>query len=336
MFAIFRRSLIPAAFLAIAASPCLAAASAEDVALVRGLIATWRTYDASPAYGGVVLFEEDFNNHPDRACEVKERTPNALVMTDQEGGPVVRLRTHDTEPMAPASLKATTPDQYRQHSQEVARALKELCIDINLAPVVEPAFPQRPIRSASLDLTETTAFADAFSEGMIAGGIIPVLKHYPGFTGNARPASDHPDVKHNRPGSEPMTVRDRDGLSIKTAASFFHASFPRAVMLANNIYPSYGDHPASMTPVFAEWLRQGFDGLIITDALDELTVTPELVRGVANTADMFMILAPADRDRFEQMLLDAIADGSVSREALYAKLDRINRYRAWSRHEQSH
>jgi len=107
----------------------------------------------------------------------------------------------------------------------------------------------------------------AFMQGLRAGGVIPVVKHFPGLggtTGNtdARPAPTKPLA----------TLRAGDLTPFRDAIA---AGAP-AVMMANATVPGLTTHPAGLSSAAIGTLLRGqlgFTGLVVTDSLSAGAVT---------------------------------------------------------------
>ena len=125
---------------------------------------------------------------------------DAPVLVDQEGGRVQRLapphwRAYPAAGVIEAGLVPSEAETAaRLIARLIAHDLSEVGITVDCAPVLdvaEPgthavigarAFSQRPYRVA--------AMGRAFAEGLLAGGVVPVVKHMPGH-GRARADSHH-------------------------------------------------------------------------------------------------------------------------------------------------
>jgi len=145
---------------------------------------------------------------------------------------------------------------------------------MDLAPVLDVDGGQGPdnqdpdgTRSFSTD--EKTASADglAFAAGLQAGGVVPVVKHFPGLGG----ATGNTDV--TPASTPPWSTLERVGLVPFENA--FDAKLP-AVMVANATIPGLTKLPASISPVVLSGLlrdRLGFQGLVMTDALSAVALS---------------------------------------------------------------
>ncbi len=129
-----------------------------------------------------------------RECVGREDAP---VMIDQEGGRIVRLGPpHWRAAPAPArigALAAHDPQAAGEaaglNARLIAAELFDLGITVDCAPVVDvPAPGAHDVigdRAFGPDPSRVSALGRAACEGLIAGGVTPVLKHAPGH-GRAR------------------------------------------------------------------------------------------------------------------------------------------------------
>lgn len=146
---------------------------------------------------GVILFQR---NCADRAqlCALtaqlhgiggERRLP---VLIDQEGGRVMRMRPPEWRSLPAArdigrvaeSDPAAGREAARLLGRLIAHDLREVGIDVDCAPVIDVATPAmtEAIGSRSFgDLPGRVAtLARAFADGLLAGGVAPVIKHLPG------------------------------------------------------------------------------------------------------------------------------------------------------------
>jgi beta-N-acetylhexosaminidase len=307
-----------------------------DLALARSLIATWWN-NWGPEYGAYVLFERNFQDDEDIACQIRSEWPRALVLVDQEGGSVVRMRNPpEIIPIPPPQAPAVGEATYRTYSQNVAKLMKQSCVDVNLAPVLEPSHRGQWQRSAGIDPETVVTYARAYAEAMIAAGIIPTYKHFPGQTGRASRALGNPWVNPER-GREPLVVTETRPGEIREWAKRFLPPEPGWVMISNNFYPALAQGrealPAVMDPAVKDLLVEtGFKGVVITDALAELrTLTPQMVMAMLPAADMFMLLQRDEVAVFEETVVQGLRQGWIRREDLARKRDRIEQSRVWVR-----
>jgi len=117
-------------------------------------------------------------------------------------------------------------------------------------------------------------------------------------------------------------------------------------MTAHVVFPAYDDLPATLSPVLLELLRRelGFDGVVITDALDMKAIADTVghgegaVRSLAAGADLVCIGNPGypesyDADRRLGTVVDAlvaaVGDGRLPADRLEEAAERVARLRGW-------
>ncbi len=114
------------------------------------------------------------------------------VLIDQEGGRVMRLRPPQWRSLPSARdigrLAAGDPDAARAAARLLGRLiahdLREVGVDVDCAPVIDVATPAMTeaigSRSFSGRPAEVAMLARAFCDGLLAGGVAPMIKHLPG------------------------------------------------------------------------------------------------------------------------------------------------------------
>lgn len=146
---------------------------------------------------GFILFARNVES-PDQVrdlvFELRESVGrvNAPVLIDQEGGRVQRLRPpHWPDAPSAARLAACAePEQaVRLSMRIIADDLLSLGITVDCAPVLDiPQDDADPIigdRAYGFDPASVIRLGRAACEGLMAGGVLPVIKHIPGH-GRAR------------------------------------------------------------------------------------------------------------------------------------------------------
>ncbi|MGP8051219.1 MAG: beta-N-acetylhexosaminidase [Desulfobaccales bacterium] len=230
--------------------------------------------------GGIILFSRNLETpaqiwqltHDLQSLAREAGQPPLLISTDQEGGPVQRLKAPFT--LIPAARQlgaAATPEEVESLARRVAQELALVGINMNLAPVLDVALePGCPLwdRSYSPDPRQVARFSRAAIQGYLAGGVLPVAKHFPGLGDTL--ADSHLDLTVAQSGDP---SREKDLLPYREAVA---AGAP-AVMTAHLLVPQWDDLPATLSAVaLRSWLRQrlGFKGVTITDDLE--------MKGIAN------------------------------------------------------
>jgi beta-N-acetylhexosaminidase len=230
----------------------------------------------------------------------------------------------------PRTMASTlTPGQVRVLAEQVGRRMRAAGVTMDLAPVLDlsdgpgpdAADPDGP-RSFSIRESIATAYGLAFAQGLQEGGVIPVVKHFPGlgqasYNTDFGPASD-----------PPLSVLQAGSLRPFEAA--IGAGLP-AVMVGNVSIPGLtGGLPAALSTAAITGLlrhRLGFQGLVLTDSLSALAVqdagysVPEAAaRAIEAGADMVLFDSP-DPEVTTNEVIASIASAVTSGRLPAARLD---------------
>jgi beta-N-acetylhexosaminidase len=118
--------------------------------------------------------------------------PGALVFVDQEGGRVQRLKPPLARLRRPAeafgALYDADPAQaleaVKLNHQLIAHELRALGFDADCAPCIDLRLPETHAvigdRAFGRDAPRVSALGRAAIDGLLAGGVAPVIKHIPG------------------------------------------------------------------------------------------------------------------------------------------------------------
>jgi beta-N-acetylhexosaminidase len=238
--------------------------------------------DARPA--GFILFARNLNGHAQiRALIADVRAAvgadDLLVLIDQEGGRVQRLRPPLGRALPPAAAYGQL--YARDHAAAVLAAfeatrllaadLADLGINTDCAPVVDlPVEGAHDIigdRAYGGRVDQIVALAKAVGDGFMAGGIVPVIKHIPGH-GRAT-ADSHLSL--------PVVTETRAELSATDFAPFKALSHMPAAMTAHVVFRDIdAKAPASTSPIVTREIIRGeigFDGLLMSDDLTMKALT---------------------------------------------------------------
>lgn len=204
---------------------------------------------------------------------------DALITVDQEGGRVQRLRApHWREWMPPLDQVAAAGgvEQAARSLWIVARIiaweLRAVGIDSNCAPCADIAGPETHpfLRNRCLGAEPGTVarHARAVADGLLAGGVVPVIKHLPGH-GRATV-----DSHHSLPVADVALTAARDW----DFAPFRALNDLPMGMTAHIVLPELGARPATQNPATIDLIRQeiGFDGLLLTDDLNMQALSGDL------------------------------------------------------------
>lgn len=227
-----------------------------------------------PSVGGVVLFDRH-DRGPEALrtllARLRALPRPLLVAVDQEGGRVQRLRSGFTALPPPSvfgvAASSLDPALARRAAWAAgflnASELAAFGIDLAFAPVVDLASSASLVlaaRAFANDPQTTVDLAGAYAEGLRAGGLVPVFKHFPGHGGVVQD-THLGAVRDPRPLSS-LEVRDLVPYRRLLAAG------EAAVMTAHVILPAADALPASLSPFWNRTVlreRLGFRGAIVAD-----------------------------------------------------------------------
>jgi len=198
---------------------------------------------------------------------------NAPVLIDQEGGRVARLKPPHWKVRAAAAAFGKLHDNAPEAAHEaaylnarlMAHELRDLGINVDCTPVldvpVQGADKVIGDRAFSRDVTTIIELGKAVIEGMLEGGVLPVMKHIPGH-GRAM-ADSHQAL--------PRVPAAADVLRASDFVTFRSLNHCPMAMTAHVVYEAIDpDHPATTS---ARVIRQiirgeiGFEGLLMSDDL---------------------------------------------------------------------
>lgn len=197
--------------------------------------------------------------------------PRAPILIDQEGGRVARLKPPGWKERPAAarlgSLYETSPEAAREaaylNARLMANDLADLGISVDCTPVldvpVEGADAVIGDRAYSRDPAIVIDLGRAVIQGLLDGGVLPVMKHLPGH-GRAT-ADTHVALPH-------VTVA-QDELSASDFVTFRSLNTCPLAMTAHVVFDAIDpQRPATTSPkVIRDVIRGeiGFDGVLITD-----------------------------------------------------------------------
>lgn len=253
----------------------------ESKAMILGCAGTVLTADEISFYRGerpwgFILFARNIGE-PEQVSDLVASLrdsigrPEAPVFIDQEGGRVQRLRP----PIAPNYPSAAMIGSlYRRDREAGLRAawllarlhafdLQRLGITADCLPVldvpIEGASDVIGTRAYGTDPETVIALGGATAEGLISGGVLPVMKHIPGH-GRAFADSHH---------ALPVVEASLAELCARDFRPFRALNHLPAAMTAHIVFTAVDpERPATTSAkVIGEIIRGeiGFDGLLISD-----------------------------------------------------------------------
>lgn len=198
---------------------------------------------------------------------------SAPILIDQEGGRVARLKPPQWKVRPSAAsfgvLHAINPEAGREatylNARLIAHDLTELGINVDCLPVLDVPIPGAHDiigdRAFATDPATIIALGRAQIEGLMDGGVLPVMKHIPG---------------HGRAGADSHLALPRVSASIEELSASDFVTFRSLdqcpiAMTAHVVYESIDpQRPATTSPkVIRDVIRGeiGFEGLLMSDDL---------------------------------------------------------------------
>lgn len=227
---------------------------------------------------------------------------DAPITIDQEGGRVQRLRGPTwTDWAAPLDFIRAAGDEAERamylRYRYIAHELKVLSIDSNCAPMVDLIVPgtHEFLRNRCYGTTpgDVAALGRAAADGLLDGGVLPVLKHIPGH--GRTDLDSHFDLP--RVDTELDELRETDFAPFRTLNDL-----PMG-MTAHVVYSDIDDAPATLSPDTMALVRDdiGFDGLIMTDDIGMKALSgtiPQIAKGaLAAGCDVILLCNAPLADR---------------------------------------
>ena len=227
---------------------------------------------------------------------------NAPILLDQEGGRVQRLRPplgRQWDDPLPFVNRSSDPEQamFLRYAI-IASEMRALGIDVDCAPLVDVADPDtHPFlrdRCYGMEPAAVARLGRAVAMGLLAGGVLPVVKHMPGH-GRAR-ADSHKEL--------PRVTASLEQLNQVDFAPFKVLNDLPMAMTAHIVYEALDDTaPATLSPRAMQVIRNdiGFDNLVMTDDISMKALSgslPEItVDALAAGCDVILLCNAALEDR---------------------------------------
>jgi beta-N-acetylhexosaminidase len=190
----------------------------------------------------------------------------APVLIDQEGGRVQRMRApHWREWLPPLDQcdragRSAARSMYLRY-RIMADELRAAGIDVNCAPcgdlAGEATHPFLRNRCYGSEPGRVAGIARAVATGLMAGGVLPVMKHMPG---HGRATVDSHEAL-------PRTDASPEELGLTDFAVFRALSDLPLGMTAHVVFEAFDNRPATLSARMIRLIREeiGFDGLLMSD-----------------------------------------------------------------------
>lgn len=298
--------------------------------------------------GGVLTKATSIQPHRKVLKELQNASSSPLLVAiDAEWGVAMRIKECRGFPKN-LTLGAHPKLPAFEIGQEIARQVRGLGAHLNLGPVVDVnTNPENPIigmRSFGDDPLHVAQLATLVAQGIISEGILPVIKHFPG----------HGDVAIDSHDNRPICTMSLEQLKNSHLIPFYtvikHA--PCAIMTAHIDFPLIDDCLATFSKkLITDLLRTewGFNGLVMTDALNMLSITlyheaKEAALRAFEAGHDLLLYGSHEYEEIDHILRDiipgahralveAVKTGVISEERLDQSIQRIQKIKEKMRYD---
>lgn len=288
--------------------------------------------------GGFILFGSNIKNSNQllvlinslKIANTKNKAP-LFISVDQEGGRIDRMPAGLVKfPSNEAIGKVNNIDFSHKIGNMLAEEIKAFGFNLDFAPVLDVnSNPLNPVindRSFGADAELVSKLGEATMKGIQEGGIIPVIKHFPG----------HGDTSVDSHKGLPVVDHDMQRLKSLEFVPFANAidNGADAVMIAHILLKKIDPQsPASLSKaIITGLLREqlGFNGLVITDdmtmgaIIKNYDISTAVVKSVKAGSDIILVCHEyANELTAINALKKAVEDGVILESGIDESVYRI-------------
>ena len=286
--------------------------------------------------GGVILWRGDVYESAFRLNTLQKlaRLP-LLVSADLERGVPMRVRRGTPFPDAMAIGATRNPRYAYDVGRAIAIEARALGVHQNYAPVADvntnPINPVINTRSFGSDPERVGSMVESFVRGTQSAGVLATVKHFPGHGDTG--TDSHLDLP-----AVPYARARLDSVELAPFRAALRAGV-QSVMIAHLAVPALDPSrsvPSSLSSAIVTGVLQGelgFDGLIVTDAMDMRGVTRDYSPGMSSVmavkAGVDIVLMPPDEESAFAAMVAAARSGEITGERLDRSVRKILKVK-WS------
>ncbi|QFJ54286.1 glycoside hydrolase family 3 protein [Pseudobutyrivibrio xylanivorans] len=312
-------------------------------------------------FGGIILFGQNTQeaaqttelvNAMQKANIQGGAKSSLLISIDQEGGYITRLQTGTQMPGNMAIGATGDPENAFRAANVIGKELAVQGINVDFAPVMDvnnnPENPIIGVRSFSDNPNKVAEFGQRYIDGLHSNGVMTALKHFPGHGDTATdshtglPLIDKTYDELKKLELIPYTAVAKKSDFVMTA----HIQYPK-IETGTYISKLTGEKinlPATLSKTILTGILRndmGFDGVIVTDALDMDAIAKHFDKMDATTlainAGANMLLMPVDLstedglknlDDYISGVAAKINAGDISIDAVNESVTRILKMKA--------
>ncbi|MEO9478038.1 MAG: glycoside hydrolase family 3 N-terminal domain-containing protein [Cyclobacteriaceae bacterium] len=258
--------------------------------------------------GGLIFFQGTPEKQATMTNEYQSLSKVPLMISiDGEWGLGMRLEGAEPFPYQMTLGAVQDVDLIDKMGKAVARQMKRIGVNLNHAPVVDVnTNPQNPVinfRSFGQSKEAVTERGAAYMQGMQSEGVLACAKHFPG----------HGDTSADSHKELPYLDKSKEDLKSTELYPFVELMKKGlgAMMIAHLQIPQLEPEPNRASTLSREIVQQllkqelGFQGLVVTDALDMRAVADHYAPG---KVDVEALLAGNDVLLFVKSVPSAIAE----------------------------
>ncbi|MFD8429064.1 glycoside hydrolase family 3 protein [Streptomyces coelicoflavus] len=305
----------------------------------------WILRDIGDGLASVVLFSRNIVSTEQVARltgQLRAENPDLIVAIDEEAGDVTRIESA-TGSSRPGNFALGTVDDAELTeavAADLGRQLRTAGVSLDYAPSADvnsnPDNPIIGVRSFGSDPGVVSRHTAAWIRGLQSSGVAACAKHFPG----------HGDVAVDSHHDLPSYPAGRDEIAAQALPPFRAAvaAGVRAVMSGHLLVPAYDpDLPATLSRTILQGLLReelGFDGLIVSDAIEMGAVTRRhgidgaTVKAVAAGVDAVCVGGESAEEAtvalLAKALTAAVTGGELPEERLAEAAGRVREFARWS------
>jgi beta-N-acetylhexosaminidase len=286
--------------------------------------------------GGMILYAHNIVDETQLGnfiAEIRELNGSPLLAIDEEGGRVARIANNENfdvpkyESMA-AIAESDDPEEAYKAAFTIGTYVKKYGFDIDYAPVADVnTNPDNIVigpRAFSDDPETAAKFVVSYLNGLESAGVIGTLKHFPG----------HGDVSTDTHYGYASTDKKWDEM-LKYEMIPFKAGIKagaQMIMTAHIAAPkvSGNDLPATLSSVILQDKLRGelgFDGVIVTDAMDMGAITKQFSNTEAAIksiqAGVDVVLCSREFTQVFDAVVKAVEKGEIKESRIDESVKRI-------------
>jgi beta-N-acetylhexosaminidase len=286
--------------------------------------------------GGVILFSQNFED-PSQLAELvnsiqKLRDEYPLfISVDQEGGRIMRFRTHFTQfPSMLDLARMDSPKLVFEVHQVMAKELSACGINMSYSPTCDILTnPENKVvgdRAYGTDAETVEKYISAAIRGLQTNGVLSCAKHFPG----------HGDTSKDSHFDLPVVKTSVQQLRNRELVPFIKASKSRVefMMMAHLLVDAIDDKlPTSLSAKAYDFLRQEtkFSKIVVTDDMemkaisDRYTTEEAALMAISAGADMLIYRTMESAAKAVNVVREHSKKRLLKKELLVEKQTRIER-----------